>query len=205
MAHRSSNRTDLARQGIKLVGERYRIGSVDCKLALAGHVHELDAGEHAVGGAERFEVEHRPGHPLDGGMVLFDDIVEVFDLAYHDLHVAAGVDRIDRRLVGAALVHRDLVRVAVRSHGLVEEAIRRSHIAFGREQEVDGLSLLIDGAVQVFPYAFVLHVGLIHAPAAADWALAFPGHLLDERQETNRPQIDRRMVDRPAALLYHFF
>ena len=205
MAHGPSNRTDLARQRIKLVGERHRIGSVDCELALADHVHEFDAGEHAVGGAERFEVEHRPSHPLDGAMVLFDDVVEVFDLVHHDRHVAAGVDRIDRRLVGAALVHRDLVRLAVRSHGLVEEALCCDHVALGREQEVDGLSFLIDGAVQVFPDAFDLDVGLIHAPAAADWALVFPGYLLDQGQETNRPPIDRRMVDRHAALFHHFF
>ena len=49
MAHRPLNRTDLARQGIKLFGERHRIGTVDCELPLADHVHELDAGEHAVG------------------------------------------------------------------------------------------------------------------------------------------------------------
>ena len=44
-------------------------------------MHELDAGEHAVGGVERFEVEHLPAHPLDGAMALFDDVVEVLDLA----------------------------------------------------------------------------------------------------------------------------
>ena len=142
-------------------------------------MHELDSGGQAVGGAERFEVEHRPGYTLDGAMVLFDDVVEVFDLAHNDRHAGPGVDRIDGRLVGAALVHRDLVRIAVRSHGLVEEALRCGNIALGREQEVDGLSLLIDGAVQVFPDAFDLDVGLIHAPAAADWALVFTGHVLD--------------------------
>ena len=147
MAHGHSNRTDLARQRIKLVGERHRIGSVDCELALADHAHEFDACEHAVGGAKLFEVEHRPGYPLDGAMVLFDDVVEVFDLVHQDRHVAAGVDRIDRRLVGAALVHRDLGRIAVRSHSLVEEALCCDHVALGREQEVDGLSFLIDGAV----------------------------------------------------------
>ena len=143
-----------------------------------------------AGGVERFEVEHRPGNPFDGAMILLDDVVEVFTLAHQDWYVAPGVDRIDRRLVGAALVHRDLVRIAVRSHCLVEEALCCGHVALGREQEVDGLSLLIDGAVQVFPDAFDLDVGLIHAPAAADWALVFTGHVLDQGQETNRPPID---------------
>jgi hypothetical protein len=43
-----------------LVGERHRIRTVDRELALADHVHEFDAGEHAAGAAERFEVKHRP-------------------------------------------------------------------------------------------------------------------------------------------------
>lgn len=55
-------------------------------------MHELNAGEHAVGGAERFYVEHRPGHLLDGAMALFDDIVEVLDLAHQDRHIAASID-----------------------------------------------------------------------------------------------------------------
>lgn len=59
-----------ARQRVKLVGERHRIGSADCELPLADHVHELDACEHAVGGAELFEVEHRSGRPFDGAIAL---------------------------------------------------------------------------------------------------------------------------------------
>jgi hypothetical protein len=40
--------------------------------------------KHAAGAAERFEVEHRPGYPLDGAVVLLDNVVEVFDLAHND-------------------------------------------------------------------------------------------------------------------------
>ena len=168
-------------------------------------MHELDAGEHGASGAERFEVEHRPGHSLDGAMILLDDVVEVFNLAHQDQHFAVGVDRIDRRLVGAALVHRDLVRIAVCSHGLVEEALRCGHIGLSREQEVDGFSLLVDGTVKVLPDALDVDVGLIHAPAPTYRVLVFSGHLLDVWQKSDRPSVDRRMVDRHAALLHHFF
>lgn len=34
--------------------------------------------------------------------------------------------------------------------------------------------------------------------------LVFAGHLLDEWQETDRPTIDRRMVDRNNMLFHHF-
>src|SRR5471032_2111615 len=141
------NWTDLCCQRIKLVGERHRIGAIDRELALADHVHELDAGEHAAGAAERFEVEHWPGHPLDGAVVLLNYVVEVFDLAHHDRHVPAGVDRIDGRLVSAALVHGDLVGNTVLAHGLVEEAFRGGHVPLGGQKKIDGLSLLVDGTV----------------------------------------------------------
>jgi len=107
-------------------------------------------------------------------------------------------------LVGTALVHRDFVWMAIQSHGLVEKALRCSHVPLCRQQEVDGLAMLVDGAVEVFPDALDLDVRLIHAPVAADRALVLSGHLLDERQKTNRPPVDRRMVDRNAALLHHF-
>ena len=47
-----SNWTGLSCQRIKLVGEWHFIGAIGSELALADHVHELDAGEHAAGRAE---------------------------------------------------------------------------------------------------------------------------------------------------------
>jgi len=167
------------------------IGAVDCELALADHVHQFDAGEHGARGPERFEVEHRLGQPLDGAMALLDNVVEVIHLVHEDRHVASGFDRIHGRLVGAALVHRDFVWIAVRSHGLVEEALRRGHVALRSQQEVDGLAMLVDGALEVFRDALDFDVNLIHAPAAADRALVFWGHLLENRHKTSRPPVNR--------------
>lgn len=97
-------------------------------------------------------------------MGLLDNVTEVFDLAHQDRYGKASVDRISRRLVGAALVHRDLVRIAVTSHCLVEEVLRRSHIGPGREQEIGGFTMPVDSTVQVFPFALDLNVRLVHAP-----------------------------------------
>jgi hypothetical protein len=69
---------------------------------------------------EQFKVEHRPGRMLDGAMILPDDVVEVFNLAHKDRYFAAGVNRIDRSLVGPALVH-DLGQITVRSHCLCQK------------------------------------------------------------------------------------
>ena len=123
-------------------------------------------------------------------MVLLDDVVEILDLAHHDRRVAAGVDRIDGCLAGAVLVHRDLVRFAVCSHGLIKEALRRSHVALGREQKGDSLSLSVDGAIAIFPDALDLDAGLIHAPASANRAIVFACHFFDAWQETDRPPVD---------------
>lgn len=54
------------------------------------------------------------------------------------------------------------------------------------------------------PDSLDLDVGLIHPPAAPDRAIVFPSHLLDGRQETNRPPVDRRIVDRHTALFHDF-
>ena len=48
----TSNWTDHSCQRIDLVGERHRIRAVERELAVAAHVHELDAGEHAASGAQ---------------------------------------------------------------------------------------------------------------------------------------------------------
>jgi hypothetical protein len=134
---RPSNCPELSRQRVKLVGKRHRLAVLDRELILSDHVHELDAGQHVSGRIKGFEVEHRPGHPLDGPMVLLDDVVEIFDLTHHNWRVFAGIDGIDGRLVGAALVRGDLVGSAVLAHGLVEEAFGGGHVPLCGQEEID--------------------------------------------------------------------
>jgi hypothetical protein len=52
MAPYFSNWTDHSCQRRKLVGERHGIDAVNCELALADHVDQLDAGEHRARGTE---------------------------------------------------------------------------------------------------------------------------------------------------------
>src|SRR5471030_342323 len=104
-----------------------------------------------------------------------------------------------------SIVHGDLVGNTVLAHGLVEEAFRGGHVPLGGQKKVDGFSLLVDGTVKIFPDAFDLDVGFVHAPAAADRAFVLAGQFLNQRQEANSPPVDRRMVDRHAALLHDLF
>jgi hypothetical protein len=46
-------------------------------------------------------------------MILFDDVVELFDLTDLDARLSFGIVAFDRRRVGTALVNRDLLRRAV--------------------------------------------------------------------------------------------
>ena len=52
MALLPSNWTDLSCQRIKLMGERHHHCVIHCELALADHVHELDAGNYGGGRVE---------------------------------------------------------------------------------------------------------------------------------------------------------
>ena len=46
-------------------------------------------------------------------MILFDDVVEVFDLTDLDARLSFGIVAVDRRCVGTALVDRGLLRRAI--------------------------------------------------------------------------------------------
>ena len=84
----SSNWTDLSCQRIKSVGERHRLAAIDHELVLANHVHELNARENVRSRAKGFKAEHWSGHPFDGAMVLFNDVVEVLHLSHGNRYVA---------------------------------------------------------------------------------------------------------------------
>lgn len=58
--------------------------------------------------------------------------------------------------IGPALIDRDLVRKAVLPHRFFEKAERGFLITMRSEQEVDRLAVPVDGAVVVFPPAFIL-------------------------------------------------
>jgi hypothetical protein len=69
-----------------------------------------------------------------------------------------------------------------------------------REHDFDGLATFADSALKQFPNALDPDIRFIHVPTDRNHALVYPCQLLDEPQETNCPLIDRRTVDRQAAL-----
>jgi hypothetical protein len=71
-------------------------------------------------------------------MVLFDDIIEIFDAADFDVRFMLRIVGFDRRRVSAALVDRDLLRLAMLADrlGKKRNAALRSLFAVSRKSTV---------------------------------------------------------------------
>ena len=76
-------------------------------------MHEFDAGKGCRSRPEGFEPQRWPRHSLDRSVVLFKNIIEIFDLTDFDVRLMFCVVAFDRRLVRAALVDRDLLGYAM--------------------------------------------------------------------------------------------
>jgi len=74
------------------------------ELAFLDHVHRLDASQDGTCAVERFEAQHRPHDPLDGPVVLLDEVVDVLRLAQPDVRTGVGAQALGGRRIGAALV-----------------------------------------------------------------------------------------------------
>ena len=66
----------LRGQGIELFGRSEALCSgLNYNLSFLDHVHEFDADQGVLGCLERFESQHRPGHPLHSSMILFNGMI----------------------------------------------------------------------------------------------------------------------------------
>ena len=55
------------------------------QVAFLQHVHELAPDQRVVGRCKRLEAEHGTRDPFDGAMIIFDHIIQVFDLTDDDV------------------------------------------------------------------------------------------------------------------------
>src|SRR5262249_45605374 len=85
MIARAPLRSGSSSQGIELFGqcEVLRPG-LSHQLAFLQHGHELNADQVGLGCLKRLESEHWTGGPFHCPVILFDDVVEVFDLVDFD-------------------------------------------------------------------------------------------------------------------------
>ena len=135
---------------IKLQGFRtgwlqtsFAVGTVH--LPLAAHVHGFDSGDDDSCTPKRLEAQHRPGDPLDGPVVLFDDVVEVFALAHQAIDAGVSLNAINGCCVGATLVDSDLLWHILKVDGRFQKLPDSSQIALGSQQEVHRIPSAVNG------------------------------------------------------------
>src|SRR5471032_2674074 len=104
-------------------------------------------------------------------MVLLHHVVQILRLSNFDRHFAISIDRIYPCEIRPALVDRHRLRYAVSSDRLFEIAPGRGLVPLGAEQEVNRVAGLIDGPIQVLPFALDQDAGP-HSPSSTDLFLA---------------------------------
>src|SRR5688572_19519647 len=131
-------------------------------------MRQLDASERYRCIAERFEAQHGSAAAFDRAMILLNDVVQVGTLP--DQNVLPPriltAQKPQRLMTRRVPVERNLARPP-RQAGrqcLAEEGLSRRNASIGSEQKVDGLSPLVDGAVEVVPLSPHRDVRLINSP-----------------------------------------
>ena len=163
-------------------------------LPFPDHVHEFNAGEKNAGAAKVLEAEHRSGSTFNGTVVLLDEVVQVLDLAHDDLLPSPSVHSFESCHIRATFIDRHFLRCAVPLDRLFEEPSRRGLVAMRPQQEIDSVTCLVDGTVQILPLALDLDVGLVHPPASAGLAPGAPERLLEDGQQLDRSAVHGRVI-----------
>ena len=130
-------------------------------------MHEFDAGDRRCGSPKLLEAEHRTKPQLDRSVILLNQIVEVFgrpDLASISLRMFAE-SLFGRAMRGLIAIERDLMRQsALGAESSPEECLGGRDVPVAAQQEIDGLSLFVDGTVEIDPAAFDFDLGFVNAP-----------------------------------------
>ena len=130
-------------------------------------MHEFDAGDRNRRVPKSLEAEHWTQTKLDGSMVLFNQIIEVFRRSQLGPIAASmcGEELPGRSVRSLIAIERDGARQpALALKRPPKEGFRGSDIPLGAQQEIDGLSIAVDGAIEVSPATLDLHVSFIDAP-----------------------------------------
>jgi hypothetical protein len=153
----------LRRQCVELLSWRQSSPAV-AHLPFADHAHDFDAAENDARATEVFEALYRARDALDRAVVLLDDVVQLLALPNHDLGAMLRIVVTDPGRVRAALVDVDGLGKTVVLNGALEKPAGSVTIPFGAEQEVDGVSLLVNGTIPIPVLAADLDVRLVQAP-----------------------------------------
>jgi hypothetical protein len=138
------------------------------ELSLANAMRELDAGNRNRRVRERFESSHRRAASLDGAVVLLDQVIQI--VVRPNLHVAPARVLTSQQPQCASTRHvsveRHFARHTRKRRGkrFTKERLCGRDAAVAARKEVDGLAVLINGAVQVMPLRSDRNVRLVDPP-----------------------------------------
>jgi len=135
---------------------------------------------------------------------LWSDSMGVIRVFLHDM-AGGGHQVIQYSWVGGRTVGAHLGRSRAVPQRAGEEPAGGRQISFLRDQHVDDLPELVDGAVQVNPPTGDLDVGFIGEPAIARGVSARPSRVDQQGREALYPAVDRDVVNGDTALDKQFF
>jgi hypothetical protein len=148
-------------------------------------VHELDPSQGDASGTEVFEPEHGPGNPLNGSVILLNEIVQIFDLVDLD-HRAGRAVRANIAAAAVSIVWMRGVRLGlvrrVRFGASCEGAVSKLFAALPKSAAAR--LIVVDAGCAPLPpngkrgrnpiHGPVLHPGRAEPELAPDEALSFP-------------------------------
>ena len=138
-------------------------------------------------------------------MVLFDDVIQIFDLTDFDVGLMFRVVTFERRRVGAALVDRNLLGNTV----LIDRLMRRNRNAALRSRLAVNKKSTVPPVLSTARYKYFRHLTFTYVSSIRQLkptgTLAGAKLLIQQRHVFDHPAIERGMVDFDAALFHHFF
>jgi hypothetical protein len=162
---------------------------------LLDHVHAFYTSERALRCVKGLAPQHGAGNPFDCSVVLFHDVVEVFDLADRDRGPMLLIVTLDGGFIGVTAVNRDRLGDTMPADGLLEKPSGGLLVAMFGKQKVDGLAVFVDGAIELAPLALDLDVCLVHPPTDPHRALAPVKHCLQQRAILDGPPVESAVID----------
>ena len=164
----------LGCEGIEPFGRRGRVSRRRFSLPCSAHGHHVHPRSRPLGRVNVFEAPHRAREPFDTSGALLDTSVQI--VAVTDVYtcVLVSIHLYQASVLGSTLIDMPQTRFAVFLEGFFQKASGRRCLSCHRQENIDGIPLLIDGPIKICPLALSLHGGFIHSPPSPDALLFKP-------------------------------
>lgn len=150
------------------------------------------------------EAHHWFCETFDEAVILFKDIVEIFDLPDFNDPSRSGefqdrIDSLQTSQIGSALVDDNPLGNAVGCDGHPEKLAGCGQIPTFRQHEIKGLAIAVNRPIQVDPLATNLELGLVNTPGAGRMSFAHLCLCGNLRRVANNPSVQSRVINDYAA------